>query len=248
MRLVGDTSQWRARSVHHSGGGGGNVVATNIEGVMRNNNATAYVRVPFSASGPAGFTALSLKMRYNDGYKAYLNGTEIAAKNVPGTLIYNSPATATRTDAQSLVVEPVNVTAQLGQLLNGNNVLAIHGLNASASNPSFLVLPELVAGTVNTGAQAVFFDLSKATPGTINGPYSLLGKVADTQFSVKRGFFTAPFASRSRRPRLAPPFATRPTEARPPPPAGRSTADRSTSAAPPSPRRGLQDGLSAHEC
>ncbi|HZJ15862.1 MAG TPA: lamin tail domain-containing protein [Chthoniobacteraceae bacterium] len=193
MRLVGDAANG-GLAVFTTPSVGSNVVATNIEGVMRNNNATAYVRVPFSASGPAGFTALSLKMRYNDGYKAYLNGTEIAAKNVPATLIYNSPATATRSDPQSLVVEPVNATAHLGQLLNGNNVLAIHGLNISANNGSFLVLPELVAGSVNTGVQAVFFDLSKTTPGSINGPYSLLGKVEDTQFSVKRGFFTAPFA------------------------------------------------------
>ena len=80
-------------------GAGGNVVATNIEATMRNNNATAYVRLPFSTSGPAGFTALSLQMRYNDGYKAYLNGVEIAAKNTPEI------TSAARTKFRAVVVE-----------------------------------------------------------------------------------------------------------------------------------------------
>ena len=39
-----------------------------------------------------------------------------------------------------------------------------------------------------------FFGNKLATPGWLNGAYSLLGKVADTQFSVKRGIFSAPFS------------------------------------------------------
>jgi len=39
----------------------------------------------------------------------------------------------------------------------------------------------------------VFYDFTKATPGSINGAYSLLGKVEDTVFSVKRGFYTTSF-------------------------------------------------------
>jgi hypothetical protein len=39
-----------------------------------------------------------------------------------------------------------------------------------------------------------FFGNNLATPGWLNGAYSLLGKVADTQFSVKRGIFSAPIS------------------------------------------------------
>ncbi len=194
FRLVGDTANGGLAAFTLPGGSGSNVVATNIGGMMQNVNASCYVRAPFTASGAGALTSLSLKMRYNDGYVAYLNnGTVIAQRNAPGVPAYNSAATAVRSEAASAVADPVNVTAFLPQLLNGSNVLAIQGLNTTAADGTFLVLPELIGGTLNAGAQAVFFDSVKATPGSINGAYSLLGKVADTTFSVKRGFFTAPF-------------------------------------------------------
>ena len=192
--LVGDTANGGLAAFTLPAGVGSSVIATNIQGAMQNVNATCYVRAPFTAAGPAALTSLSLKMRYNDGYVAYLNGTVIAQKNAPASPLYNSTATAARTDAQSIVTEPVNVTSFLPQILNGSNVLAIHGMNTSAADGTFLVLPELIGGTLNVGAQLVFFDSTKATPGSLNGAYSLLGKIVDTVFSVKRGFFTAPFA------------------------------------------------------
>ncbi len=193
FHLVGDTTSGGLAAFTLPSGSGSGVIATNIAGVMQNINASCYVRMPFSAAGPGSYTSLTLRMRYNDGYVAYLNGMKIAERNAPASPLYNSTATALRSDTDSLVAEPVNVTAFLPQILNGTNVVAIHGLNTSAANGSFLALPEFVAGTLNAGAQAVFFDATKATPGSINGAYSLLGKVADTQFSVKRGFFTASF-------------------------------------------------------
>ena len=195
MKLVGDTANGGLAAFTLPTGAGSNVVTTNIQASMLGINSTCYARLPFTSTGPGTFTTLSLKMRYNDGYVAYLNGTKIAERNAPATPIYTSSATATRTDAQSIVVEPVNITSSLPQLTNGSsNVLAIHGMNASAANSTFLILPELVAGTADTVSQNVFFDSTKATPGAINGAYSLLGKVADTTFSQKRGFFTAPFS------------------------------------------------------
>ena len=193
FQLVGDTASGGLAAFTVPSGTGGGVIATNIAGLMQNVNASCYVRAPFTATGPGALTSLALRMRYNDGYTAYLNGSVIAQKNSPGSPVYNSAATAARTDAQSLTAEPVNVTAFLPQILNGGNVLAIHGLNTTAADGSFLVLPELIGGTLNAGAQAVFFDSTKATPGSVNGAYSLLGKIVDTAFSVKRGFFTAAF-------------------------------------------------------
>ncbi len=194
FRLVGDTANGGLAAFTLPAGAGSNVIATNIAGTMQNVNATCYVRAPFTAAGPGALTSLSLRMRYNDGYTAYLNGTVIAQKNAPASPVFNSTATAARSDAQSLTAEPVNVTAFLPQILNGSNVIAIHGMNTTAADGTFLVLPELIGGTLNAGAQAVFFDSVKATPGSVNGAYSLLGKIVDTVFSVKRGFFTAPFS------------------------------------------------------
>ena len=189
FKLVGDTANGGLAAFTQPAGAG-SVIGTNVEGAMRNVNVTAYVRVPFTAGSVAGLDAIGLRMRYNDGYVAYLNGTEIARRNAPGSPAFNSAATATRTQSQSLVVEPVNLTAFRAQFINGSNVLAIQGLNDSVSDGSFLVLPEIVGGDVSASEPAFY---SLPTPGGINGTPSSLGKVLDTQFSVDRGFFTASF-------------------------------------------------------
>ena len=88
-----------------------------------------------------------------------------------------------RTSSQALAAETLNITSALPSLINGNNVLAIHAMNDSAASSDFLALPEVIAASVNSAAQAVFFGNNLATPGAVNGAFSLLGKVADTQFN-----------------------------------------------------------------
>ena len=193
FKLVGDTANGglAAFTTPSSNGGG---IGTNTQTVMQNINSTVYMRRTFAATGPGTFSSLALKMKYADGFVAYLNGALLGSRNAPASPQWDSAATAMRTSAQALAAETVNVTSFLPSLINGNNVLAIHGMNDSAANGEFLALPELVAASVNSAAQPVFFAGPLATPGAVNGAYSLLGKVADTQFSVKRGVFTAPFA------------------------------------------------------
>lgn len=192
MALVGDTANGGLAAYSVPSGAAG-VIQTNVQSVMLGINASCYLRKTFSTN-PAGFTTLSLKMRYNDGYAAFINGTAIASKNAPGSLAYNSAATAARSDADSLVPESINVTSFKSSLINGTNTLAVHGMNNVSNNGSFLLLPELIAGTLNAGGQSVFYDAGKPTPGAINGAFSYLGKVADTSFSVKRGIYFAPIS------------------------------------------------------
>ncbi len=65
----------------------------NIGAVMSNVNASAYLRVPFEVSDPAQYEALTLRIRYDDGFIAYLNGTEVARRNAPVSPTWNSTAT-----------------------------------------------------------------------------------------------------------------------------------------------------------
>ncbi|MCF7731312.1 MAG: hypothetical protein K9N23_06480 [Akkermansiaceae bacterium] len=76
------------------------------------------------------------------------NGT--AARQPRLTIAYAEPpaiwqatAIAERTAEQAVVPEEIDLTAALGQVQAGPNVLAIHGLNSSATDPDFLILPEL---------------------------------------------------------------------------------------------------------
>jgi hypothetical protein len=188
FKLVGDTANGGLAAFTPVGGG--SVIGTNVESQMRNVNSTLYLRVPFTATNTAAIKSLNLQMRYNDGFIAYLNGSEIARRAAPVTPAYNSAATSARSQDQSLEAEPISISSSLPQLREGSNVLAIHGLNITAGDSSFLVLPELSGGALVNGDPAFF---KPATPGAINGLPSSLGKVADTQFSHKRGIYTAAF-------------------------------------------------------
>ena len=85
---------------------------------MRNVNASAYVRVPFSAVDPGDFDACRLKMKYDDGFVAYLNGVEVARRNAPAAPALNSRRRAART-AAALVVETISITAAEGRPADG---------------------------------------------------------------------------------------------------------------------------------
>lgn len=175
----------------------GGAVATNVQTLMNGVNPGCFVRVPFTAGSVSSLNTLTLKMRYNDGFVAWLNGTEILRRNAPASLPYNATATAARTAEQSLVAETVDLTPYLPLLVSGSNVLAIQGLNNAVADGTFLVLPELTGSGVLSG-DPVFFgpdeDTLTATPGSLNGVPPFLGKVAEPVFSRKHGFYDAAFS------------------------------------------------------
>src|SRR6185503_12039601 len=111
--------------------------------------------------------------------------------NAPaGLLPFTAAAATDRMNLAALVAETTNVTEGAGFLRNGTNILATHGLNDSATNGAFFILPELAGGAVLSFSNRF---LAPATPGTLNGR-GVGGFVEDTQFSARRGFFTAPFS------------------------------------------------------
>jgi hypothetical protein len=57
------------------------------------NNASLYMRTPFVVSNPALYESLTLRMRYDDGFVAYVNGVEVARRNAPASASFNSAAT-----------------------------------------------------------------------------------------------------------------------------------------------------------
>lgn len=113
---------------------------------MRDVNGSAYIRIPFQAPENLGrFDRFELAARYDDGFVAYLNGTEILAVNAPGrngdtgTLSWNSEATSSNSDTNAVVFESFSLSG-LGDLLRpgGTNVLAIHAMNRSLSDSDAL--------------------------------------------------------------------------------------------------------------
>jgi hypothetical protein len=136
---------------------------------MRAVNSSAYIRLPFTVENPAAFSSLILRMKYEDGFVAYLNGKEVARRNAPATLAWNSRAGTRRAERDALVFDEFNVSSSIPLLQQGSNVLAIHGLNETKSGASFLILPEMEAVTVLSvnSTERKYFD--RPTPGWANG-------------------------------------------------------------------------------
>jgi hypothetical protein len=81
-------------------------INSNVESQMRGVNPSVYLRFPFNVENPADIQTLKLKLKWNDGYVAYLNGTAIDKKNTPtvisGTTIADSVAEWTTTGEQGV--------------------------------------------------------------------------------------------------------------------------------------------------
>ncbi|MBN2474798.1 MAG: lamin tail domain-containing protein [Pirellulales bacterium] len=159
-------------------------IVVDVAEAMHGVNASAWIRIPFEVEEVSSLESMALRMKYNDGFVAYLNGHEVARQNAPPTVQWDSSAPATRSVEDSQEFQLFDISESLGVLQTGTNVLAIHGLNVDAADGNFLVLPELAV----TGRQ--YF--KPPTPQGSNGS-GYRGFVKDTSFSVDRGFYTDPF-------------------------------------------------------
>ena len=184
--LVGDTA---------SGGlgllGFSSSIQTDVGSDMEGVNASIWARIPFQVDNPSSIGGLILRMKYEDGFLAYINGQEVARRNAPGSPSWDSEATADRPVDAAPQAEEFNLTESIGLLHDGTNVLAIHGLNDSASDGNFLLEAELSAAS--RAAEQQYMQLP--TPGTFNEP-GAVDFVRPVEFSVERGFFDASFSLR----------------------------------------------------
>jgi hypothetical protein len=166
------------------------LLGTDLKSQMLSNNATAYLRVPFTVNDSDTYSGLKLRIKYDDGFVAYLNGLEVARRNAPAVPAWNSAATAEHPALATLAFEEIDIASALGSLEIGRNVLAIQGLNLSATDGDFLILPEL-QGEFTQGLGERYFGLP--TPGAPNN-LGFIDYVADTKFSHDRGFYDTNFA------------------------------------------------------
>jgi hypothetical protein len=169
----------------------GNLIGSNgdVQSQTDDINGTVYVRVPFTIDDPENLTALTLRMKYDDGFAAYINGALVASAGAPASPQWNSVATEDHPDSAAVVFEDFNIPIGPNLLETGGNILAIHGLNRSTGSSDLLVLPRLDATTAATNpglGEAGYFQNS--TPATSNGTNQGLPAGAVT-FSVPgRGF------------------------------------------------------------
>ena len=149
------------------------LIGADLRGAMYGVNSSAYARFVFNLNDPSQVDLLTLRVQYDDGFVAYLNGVPVASANAPGNVLldpldWNAAATTFHADSAALQFEEFNLAASVSDLIVGTNVLAIQGLNTSATNSDFLVRVELVGTTVGAfSSDPGYFKVP--TPGTFNG-------------------------------------------------------------------------------
>ena len=115
-----------------------------VEAGMHLANGTCYIRIPFTYAGIADLETVTLRMLYDDGFIAYLNGRKVAEDFPPITTPqYNSLASGGRADSVCLLPADFDITTHRDAIQEGNNILAIHGLNIATNSSDFLISAEL---------------------------------------------------------------------------------------------------------
>ena len=135
--------------------GDGNYAAlinSNVGAEMYTINATCYVRVAFTipdAAALANVGTLLLGMKYDDGFRAYINGVAVAGDQDQDGTMTSSPGTAIASGTardETLAVQFTTTditTLGLPALRIGTNVLAIHCLNTPAASSDMIMVPKL---------------------------------------------------------------------------------------------------------
>ncbi|MGB2806290.1 MAG: lamin tail domain-containing protein [Sedimentisphaerales bacterium] len=159
------------------------MIITSVEDML-GVNASLWIRTEFEIEDPTFYDILVLRMKYEDGFVAYLNGQPVTSRNAPSSVQWDSTADSDRPIEDSSVFEEINLMAYMHLLQAGTNVLAIQGLNDDKDDGDFLILPELVAARSRLVPQ--YF--TTATPNTFNIS-GAMGVVDEVWFSHKRGFY-----------------------------------------------------------
>jgi hypothetical protein len=68
---------------------------------MYGNNGTCYIRIPFNVDS-TDLATLKLRMRYDDGFIAYINGVEVKRRNFTETPQWNSDANEMNADVDAV--------------------------------------------------------------------------------------------------------------------------------------------------
>ena len=126
----------------------------NLGGNLLNVNTSVYYRMPFTVIGASDLSELTLRMKYDDGFVAYLNGVRVASANAPANPVWNSGATANHSDSLAVSFTDFPIDASL--LVEGTNVLAIQGMNDVITSSDLLISPELVGQRITNGIDGIY--------------------------------------------------------------------------------------------
>ncbi len=139
-----DDSAWETGS---AGIGYGDDDDSTVLDDMPGGYLTVYVRTTFEVEDADTVSRLRLRIDYDDGFVAYVNGEEIARSNVDGSA-FDDPAPVSH---EAGTPEEFFWSPAAELLVDGTNVIAIQGHNSSLESSDFSLSPQLSA-SVGAGA------------------------------------------------------------------------------------------------
>lgn len=126
--------------------------ATRINPGMSNVHTTVYIRRTFTTTPALDTNAnLLLTVDYDDGFVAYLDGVEMARRNLPGAagsaVLYTATSGGGSHEASCCNSPNPAITTNFGPIANrlppGDHVLAFIGVNADLPSSDFHLIPDL---------------------------------------------------------------------------------------------------------
>ena len=145
-------------------------IGIDVDGEMVGINQSVFVRIPFRASAADRKKSnfMLLRMKYDDGFVAYLNGTRIASANAAANPGWNAGATGQHDDASAVTWVSFDAGKYINKLKAGNNILALHGLNSGLGSSDMLINAELSLGQ-RSGAEIADGVLKYTSPIKLTG-------------------------------------------------------------------------------
>ncbi|MBI4586548.1 MAG: lamin tail domain-containing protein [Planctomycetes bacterium] len=118
---------------------------------MQNSYLSVFCRKGFTIADTSQIEQLVLNIAYDDGFVVYLNGTQVASRNMNNGTAFNDPASATVSELP--VVEDIDFSSFKNLLQNGDNILAVQIHNSSLGSSDLSMIPKLVSRrTIEPGA------------------------------------------------------------------------------------------------
>ena len=143
-----DASEWEVAPSGFGYGDRLDLIGTVLDD-MEDSYVTVYLRHTFEIDNLAAISSMAFNMDYDDGFVAYINGVEVARRNVEGT----PPAfnTTASTNHESTGQFEAIALLDVDSLEEGENILAIQMHNTTWSSSDLHLRIEAVANPENGG-------------------------------------------------------------------------------------------------
>ena len=186
-----ETSSWKSgRS-----GFGFQRSGTSLSGLIKTKVSTSkrviWTRKKFSVKDQDTLDSLILRIQFDDGFIAYLNGEKVASANAPNNPKYNSYATSNNNENSFLDFDLSDHIPFLKT--GGNNVLAVQAFDYRNDRNEFFVMPTLLGGRSTQIDPTKRGFLTVPTPGRLNTSQSP-PQTGKPVFSKPSGSFSSSFS------------------------------------------------------